>query len=450
MAEIAVRLENVSKVYKLYDSKRDRLKEALDPRRRKRHREFYALRDVDMEVKKGEILGIVGRNGAGKSTLLKLIAGVIPPSRGRVEVRGRVSALLDLGAGMNPNLDGVQNILFGGIMLGFTMEEMKRKLDGIVAFADIGKFIRQPLRTYSSGMRARLGFALAVNVEPEILVVDEVLAVGDELFRRKCYAKMESLMGAGCTVVFVSHAVNTVNDLCHRVVLIDGGNLLMNGPPRIVTMFYLKLLNASGTNAAQVRGEIKHLNAAAALPKAFSVSTMRAEKKCPAEADEDGPLRAAYVPGLVPKSTLVQRNHDVDISDVEIVSGAAERVNVLVMGEDYHLTFKAVFNQEACGVSFGTAVKSEKGVVLCSANLRGDFIPLIEKGQRATVHFVFTCNLLPGNYYVTLNASEDRSGKREVLIQIQDVLIFKVLADRKTGNIGGLSYCNQFLEVEIV
>lgn len=446
--EIVVRLRKVSKFYKLYDSKRDRLREAFDLRRRKHHREFYALGGIDLEVKKGEILGIVGRNGSGKSTLLKVLSGVIPANSGQVEVNGRVSAMLELGSGLDPNLDGIQNIYFGGIMMGFSREAMKKRLDEIISFADIGDFIHQPMRTYSSGMRARLGFALAVNVSPDILIIDEVLSVGDELFKRKCYAKMESIMAAGCTVIYVSHNINTINELCQRAILLDQGELLLSGPPKVVTMHYMKLMNASPENQVAVRNEIKKLNE---NPSRKSASPRLADGSGEKGATNGMSIETMvpfFIPELVPKSTLVLRNHDVSIEDVQLLTALGERVNVLVMGEEYHLVFKVSFGLEAKEVNLGVVIKSEKGVNLCRCNLQGHFIPFIEKGKQATAHFCFTCNLMPGNFFFTLNVSAIVSGKRDVLFQVQDALIFKVQSKKKSANLGGVVYCKQFLEVE--
>ena len=205
MDDAVIKLEGVSKYYRLYGSPRDRLKEALSPFGKMYHERFYATKNIDLEVKKGEILGVVGENGCGKSTLLKLITGVLVPSEGKVTVRGKITALLELDAGLNPEYTGVQNIYFYGAIIGYSREEMEQKYDEIVEFADIGKFIYQPLKTYSSGMKSRLGFALAVSVDPDIFIVDEVLAVGDMYFRRKCYNKIHELFEKGRTVMFVSH-----------------------------------------------------------------------------------------------------------------------------------------------------------------------------------------------------------------------------------------------------
>jgi lipopolysaccharide transport system ATP-binding protein len=445
----AVLLENVSKYYKLYASKRDRFREAFDPRRRKRHREFYALRGIDLEVRKGEILGIVGRNGAGKSTLLRVIAGVIQANSGRVEVNGRISALLELGAGLNPNLDGIQNIYFGGIMMGFSREEMRRRMDEIVSFADIGDFIRQPMRTYSSGMRARLGFALAVNVDPEILIVDEVLSVGDEMFRRKCYARMETIMAVGCTVLYVSHNINAVNQFCSRVVLVDDGEVLLQGPPKTVGMYYLRLMNASADRRDSVRREIRELQGDPARMGRLAPRAQDDGTRCLDDGEAIHRQEPFHIPELVPKSTLVQRNHEVAVVDARLLTPIGEPVNVLVMGDEYHLSFAVRFDEEARDVNFGVVIKSQKGVNLCSANLRGECIPLVAEGRTAVVHMYFHCNLLPGSYFVTFNSSALIAGQREVLIQVQDAMVFKVQAERRRSGIGGLAYCRQSLEAEI-
>jgi len=260
MSDIAVKFENVSKYYKLYNEPKDRLREALHIRGKEFHRKFYALSNINLEIKKGEILGVVGKNGAGKSTLLKLMSGVIQPSSGKIQTNGNISTLLELGAGLNPEFNGIQNVLFCGTMMGFTREEMKSKIDDIVAFADIGNFIFQPLKTYSNGMKARLGFALAVNINPEILVLDEVLSVGDDFFRRKSFAKMEELFKANCTVLYVSHSIRSIIEVCSRAILLDRGEIILDGSPKMVTMHYQKYLFVKPSEAGKVRDEIIQLN----------------------------------------------------------------------------------------------------------------------------------------------------------------------------------------------
>lgn len=239
--DIAIKVENLTKIYKLYNSPQDRLKESLHPLRKKYHKDFYALNDVSLEIKKGETVGIIGQNGAGKSTLLKTITGVLTPSSGSVEVNGRISALLELGAGFNPQLTGLENVYFNGTIMGYTHEQMDAKLDDILSFADIGDFVRQPVKTYSSGMFVRLAFAVAVNIDPEILIVDEALSVGDMMFQAKCYDRIKTLMSGGVTTLFVTHNMNTISSLCNRAYMIDGGKVYTEGAPKEVTLAYYTL-----------------------------------------------------------------------------------------------------------------------------------------------------------------------------------------------------------------
>ena len=227
-----ISLVNVAKYYRLYAEPRDRLKEALHPLGKLFHNRHYALKNVSLDVQRGEVLGVIGRNGSGKSTFLKLVAGVLQPNEGSLSVRGKVTALLELGAGFNPEFTGLDNILFYGGVLGMSPEELKARLPDILAFASLGDYIDQPVKSYSSGMKARLGFSVAVHVDPEILILDEVLAVGDALFKRKCYAKMEEFFNADITILYVSHDANSVNRLCSRAILIEQGEVLLDGDPR--------------------------------------------------------------------------------------------------------------------------------------------------------------------------------------------------------------------------
>lgn len=237
---LAVRLENVSVRYRVPHERIGTLKEyairALQ--RRVKNDEFWALRDINLEVRRGEVLGIIGRNGAGKSTLLKVVARVLRPTTGRVWIRGRVAPLLEFGAGFHPELTGRENIFLNGTLLGFSRREMEEKLERIVDFAELWDFIDAPLRTYSSGMVARLGFAIATDVRPDILIVDEVLSVGDEAFGRKAAGRMESFRDGGATVLLVSHAMSVVEATCERALWIDGGRVRAYGPAREVASAY--------------------------------------------------------------------------------------------------------------------------------------------------------------------------------------------------------------------
>lgn len=238
MLDVVIKIESLSKVYKLYNDPVDRMKEALNPFRKSYHRDFFALKDVSFEVKKGETIGIIGKNGSGKSTLLKVLTGVLTPSDGFYRVEGKVSSLLELGAGFNPELSGLENVYFNGAILGFTKEEMDQKLDAILEFADIGEFIGQPVKNYSSGMQVRLAFAVAISVDPDILIVDEALAVGDMRFQQKCFRKFREFQKNGKTIIFVSHDIGSVTNYCDRAIWLLDGGIYRAGDPDKVTREY--------------------------------------------------------------------------------------------------------------------------------------------------------------------------------------------------------------------
>ena len=247
MSEAAIQVRNVSKMYKLYDKPMDRLKESLGLTRIPKYKEHYALRDLSFEVKNGECVGIIGTNGSGKSTILKIITGVLNPTDGEVKVNGRISALLELGAGFNQEYTGIENIYLNGTMMGFTREEIDSRINDILAFADIGDFVYQPVKTYSSGMFVRLAFAVAINIDPEILIVDEALSVGDVFFQVKCYHKFEEFKKLGKTILFVSHDLGSISKYCDRVVLLNQGQKVAEGrPKRIVDLYKQILVNKNG------------------------------------------------------------------------------------------------------------------------------------------------------------------------------------------------------------
>jgi len=247
-----VEVRDINKVYKLYDKPSDRLKEAVFSKSKKKHSmEFYALDGVSFGIKKGEAVGIIGKNGSGKSTLLKILAGVVTPTKGEVVVDGRVSALLELGAGFNPEYTGIENIYLNGTIMGIPQEKIKENIDSIVEFADIGDFINQPVKTYSSGMFVRLAFAVAINVDPDVLIVDEALAVGDYRFQSKCYAKFDELKNMGKTILFVTHDVDAVRRFCTRAIWINEGKLILDADVNTVTSKYMEFI----TNGEVIRPE---------------------------------------------------------------------------------------------------------------------------------------------------------------------------------------------------
>ena len=237
-----IEVKNLSKVYNLYNKPIDRLKEALDFRKKQYHTKLYALNNISFNVEKGENIGIIGTNGSGKSTLLKILTGVVTATEGKVKVNGKVAALLELGAGFNPEYTGIENIYLNGTMMGFSKEEMDKKIPFIIEFANIGEFINQPVKTYSSGMFARLAFAVAINVEPDILIVDEALAVGDTRFQIKCMNHMQKMIEGGTTILFVSHDINSVRRFCHKALWLNKGSIMMYGETNTVADAYLDFL----------------------------------------------------------------------------------------------------------------------------------------------------------------------------------------------------------------
>ena len=252
----AIRVKDVTKMYKLFQHNRDRLLDALGLTRKQRYQEHYALRNVSFDISYGETVGIIGINGAGKSTILKIITGVLSPTEGEVEINGRISALLELGAGFNGEYTGIENIYLNGTMMGYSREEVDARMDDILKFADIGDFVNQPVKKYSSGMFVRLAFALAINIDPEILVVDEALSVGDVFFQAKCYQKFEEFKREGKTILFVSHDLSSITKYCDRVVLLHKGEMLAEGTPKEMVDLYKKIL--TGSYRDRMEEERKH------------------------------------------------------------------------------------------------------------------------------------------------------------------------------------------------
>lgn len=242
MDEIAIDIKNLSKVYKLYEKPIDRLKETLSFTGKSYHKDFYALNNINLQIKKGETVGIIGKNGAGKSTLLKIITGVLSPTSGTVKINGRISSLLELGAGFNPEYSGLENIYLNGTIMGMTREEVDERIQDILDFADIGDFVYQPVKTYSSGMYVRLAFSVAINVNPDILIVDEALAVGDARFQLKCFKKLEEIKEHGTTILYVSHDIDQVKSFCSRGILVNDGLIIYQGSPKEAAVKYFDLI----------------------------------------------------------------------------------------------------------------------------------------------------------------------------------------------------------------
>ena len=388
--EIRIRVHGLSKVYKLYSRPVDMLIEAV--RRKPRHREHWALRNVSFEVRRGEVLGIIGRNGAGKTTLLRIIAGTLDQTSGSVEVSGRVSAIMALGMGFNPELSGRENVLIGGLVLGMTHQEIDAKRNAIIEFSGLRDFIDQPVRTYSSGMVARLAFSVASSVDPEVLIIDEALATGDMAFSAKSYARVRQIVRSGTTVILVSHALQHVYELCDRAILLEGGVVAAQGAPREVGYAYEDRINREMAAANDAPDPMMTVGA-------------------PADADTTPFARiiAAY-----------------------FKSEDGKPVKRLIHGERYHLTIQTEFDVDVESCSIGYNIRTEAGTVIygtSSAILNIDISG--KRNQRLEVVFSFDCRLAAGSYIVSAGVARLFSGAGShwhysMLHMYADIMIFPV------------------------
>jgi len=440
MGNVAISIKNVSKYYKLYNSPQERLKEALSFSGKKYHKKFYATNNLNLEIKKGEILGIVGKNGSGKSTLLKLITGVLTPDEGSIQVNGKISALLELGSGFNPEFTGIQNIFFYGTILGFSKKEMEEKLNDILAFADIGDFINQPLKTYSSGMKSRLGFAVAVHIEPEILILDEVLAVGDALFKRKCYAKMEEFFKSGKTIIYVSHDANSVNQLCTRAIFLDAGTILLDGDANTVTKYYQKYIFALNDKKDKIKNEILNLKVKKPILKTEKKKNNNTQKAIHKK------QTAYFIPNFISQNMVEYKNYNIDILLPKITTLNDEVVNVLIYGETYkyEVTYQSNENRTFENVAFGMDFHNEKGLLLSTIESilsykHGICKNRLEAHEKVIVSFEFKCLLPQGTYFSNTGLSSFMNNEQQVLNRKIDLFCFKVLESDKRVT-GGLNY----------
>jgi lipopolysaccharide transport system ATP-binding protein len=422
--DTVITVRDLTKTYRLYASRADRVKETFHPFRKAYHRPFHALKGVSFEVKRGETLGIVGRNGSGKSTLLQIICGVLQPTSGSVEVKGRVSALLELGSGFNPEFTGRQNVYLNAAILGLERREIERRLPQIEAFADIGAFIDQPVRTYSSGMYLRLAFAVAVSVDPEILVVDEALAVGDEVFQRKCYSRIHEMRRAGATILFVSHSAPTVVELCNRAVLIDQGELLLDGPPKHVVGRYHKLLYAPAHKIRELREGFK----SAGLTSAAQEICLDDAADPPLSKGKAACVESLFDPSLVPSTTISYEMRGAAIISPRVTTPEGRIVNVLVSRSDYVYTYDVEFRETAYNVRFAMLIKTVTGFELAGAasSQPQDAYPVIEAGSVMTVAFPFRCALMPAVYFLNAGVLAVVNGEEIYLHRIIDAAMFRV------------------------
>lgn len=412
----ALVVDGVSKVYRRYAAPWDRVRQAV--RREAAHvDEHWALREVSFTVARGETIGLVGRNGSGKSTLLQIIAGTMRATAGRVAAAGRISALLELGAGFHPDFTGRENARLNAAILGLDDAGIAAAMPSIAAFADLGDHLDQPLRTYSSGMAVRLAFAVAVHVEPDILIVDEALAVGDEAFQRKCFARLERFRAGGGTILFVSHSAAHVTQLCDRAILIDDGEVLASGEPRGVVAQYHRLLFAPPERRLRLRQEIRE-----GAPEVEAVEAPQAE---PAATD------AFLDRNLRPAAAVIYEPAGAEIADLAVTTPEGEPVNVLRRGGAYEIRCRVTFAETASGVSFGTLIRTVAGTELAGGSTAsaGRALAEVHAGEVWQVRHAFRCRLLPGTYFVNAGVSAETGAERRFLHRLVDAAMFKVMPD---------------------
>ena len=432
----AIEISSISKAFPVYAQPHHRLLQMLSRRNKQRwYQEFVALRDVSFNVERGETLGIVGRNGSGKSTLLQIICGTQTPTTGQVNVNGRVAALLELGSGFNPEFTGRENVFLNGMVLGLSWEEIEQRFESIAAFAEIGDFMERPVRTYSSGMYVRLAFAVAINVTPDILIVDEALSVGDEAFQRKCFARINRIREDGATILFVSHSASTVVELCNRAVLLDGGELLAMGSPKYVVSRYQKILYSPADKLASIRAEIQKGNETDTSQVSVESATDAQDEPFIAAADDPVELpgeeddESYFEEGMLPKSTYRYDAIAAAIEDPHIETLDGRRVNVLKARRDYVYTYRIRFDRGASAVRCGMLIKSVTGLDLagCVTSWAGSSLAWVDVGTVLEVRFRFPCMFASGAYF--LNAGvQGRLGEEEVYLDRWiDAVMFKVI-----------------------
>lgn len=402
-------LDNITKVYKLYEKPIDRLKEALHPQRRLYHKDFFALKDISFSIDRGEVVAIVGKNGSGKSTLLKIITGVLTPISGKCIVNAKITALLELGAGFNPELSGLENLYLSGTIMGYSQREMESKVEEIVAFAEIENFIHQPIKTYSSGMKARLGFALAINVNPEILIVDEVLSVGDVAFSKKCYSKIEHLCkDNNTTVLFVSHSAAVVKQLCSRAIMLHDGQKVIDGKASDVVNLYEKFMSNEKIEIENVQAEFAQI---------------KREKNSPTSTIKKGNFSEA----IYSKSKVEYKENGAKISNIQVLDCFGNKSNILNFKEDYIYRYEIEFFDNYENVKVAMFIKSAKGI-----EILGNGVPLeeqniseVKSGECYGVEWKFNNIFNEGFYFFNCAVNATSYGVKTILHRVVDAYMIK-------------------------
>lgn len=414
---VVISVKDVSKVYKMFKKPAERVIDALHLMPWKKVPEHHALHDVSFDVYQGETIGIIGTNGSGKSTILKIITGVLHQTKGEVNVNGRISALLELGAGFNREYTGIENIYLNGTMIGFSKEEIDAKLQDILDFADIGDFVYQPVKTYSSGMFIRLAFAVAINIEPEILIVDEALAVGDVFFQAKCYRKFDEFKKMGKTILFVSHDLSSISKYCDRVVLLNKGVKLGEGKPKEMIDIYKQVLVGQyeeDKQEAQKESEGKDVSGVSDNPELLEYGSKKAE-----------------------------------ITECYITDDKGRKTTAIIKGSPFTIHMKVAFAERVQAPIFAFTIKNVKGTEITGTNSMFEkaFMEAVDKDVCKEVTFTQTMNLQGGDYLLSLGLTGYEGSDFTVYHRLYDAINISVISDKDTV---GFYDMNSVVEVKDV
>lgn len=411
--EIAIAVENVCKVYKLYDKPMDRLKEALGLTRKKKYHEHFALSNVNFHIKKGECVGIIGTNGSGKSTILKIITGVLNPTSGNVVVDGRISALLELGAGFNMEYTGIENIYLNGTMNGFSEAEIDKRMQDILDFADIGDYVNQPVKTYSSGMFVRLAFSVAINIEPEILIVDEALSVGDVFFQAKCYHKFEEFKEMGKTIIFVSHDLSSIAKYCDRVILLNQGVKLGEGSAKEMIDDYKRVLV----------GQYE-------LPESKAEESLLNDKDIQEAARKKGKKPEQEDTAKV----LEYGTKEARIEEFYLTDDRGTRSTAIIKGMEFTIHMRVRFEADLPAPIFAFSIKNAKGTEITGTNTMFEkaFLEPVKKGSVKDVTFTQKMSLQGGTYLLSFGVTGYDGNDFQVYHRLYDALDITVISDKDT------------------
>lgn len=445
---VAINVAGLSKCYNIYNNPLDRLKQALVPRWYGAlgkpspiyYREFWALQNVSFSVKKGETVGIIGRNGSGKSTLLQLICGTLAPTAGQVEANGRITALLELGSGFNPEFTGRENVFLNGAILGLSQKEIEARFDEIAAFADIGDFIEQPVKFYSSGMMVRLAFAVQATVDPDILIVDEALAVGDERFQRKCFRRLEELREKDTSILFVSHAGQQIVELCDRALLLEQGKRLLMADPLTTVRAYHKMLFAAPSEQPRIIQEILEKDQRYAsgqdTPVIALIDSDVSSDSAPEEASQTFQENDFYQENLIPASTQEFPIQGARLESIKIYNRDGKQVNNLLTGREYTFEIQGTFLEDREFVYVGFHIRAMNGIELTGRVYPrwGKYLERVKSGQRFRVAHRLKMNLAPNVYFS--GAGIWSANEPVCMHKVVDAIMFRVMPKLNNDSFG--------------